>query len=177
MLWGDLQRPGEVGRLPEQLLVEVVAKTTDTLGKQDPRGGTVGQAGDVRPGSPGNNGACDHSRGDAAPDAEAALPDGEDAPPLVWHLVPARDNVVDPRADDPPEHAPHGHPVDEIPAPALADPKRPGNDNGDDDAEEQHQPVDADRQRPQLDDVVCGARDAGEHGAHSPKFDLGITRL
>ena len=37
---------------------------------------------------------------DAAPDAEASFPDGEDSPPLLRYLVPARDHVVEAGADD-----------------------------------------------------------------------------
>src|SRR4030095_1982434 len=63
---------------------------------------------------------------DPAPDAEASLPDGEDALPLrARDLVPARDVVVDARADDSGRDAPdrdleHEVPVAAAPGPAVA---------------------------------------------------------
>src|SRR5207248_4065064 len=66
------------------------------------------------------------SERDPAPDAEAALPYGGEAPPVIRHLVPARDVVVEARADDPERDAPDGDPEDEIPVAAPAHPAHAG---------------------------------------------------
>ena len=104
----DLERPGQVGRLAEELLVEVVAEPPDRLGEQDGRPDGVGEERDVRAPPPRDDRPGDDAERHSAPDAEPALPDREDAPPLVRNLVPARDDVVEARADDPCADAPHG---------------------------------------------------------------------
>ena len=149
VLGRDLDRPGQVARLPEELLVEVVAPAADRLREQDPGSGRVHEGVDALAGAVHHPGADEHAGGDAAPDPEAAFPDGERLPPLVVDRVPARDHVVEPRAHDAREDAPHGRAEDEIPArvaperppPGPAPPRDPGRSN---DPEQEHQPIGVD---------------------------------
>ena len=96
----DLEAPRQVGRLPEELLVPPVADPPDRLRHEQPGREAVGEEPDVRAGALRDEAADEAAGGDPAPDAEAALPDRERPPPLVGHLVPARREVVEPRADD-----------------------------------------------------------------------------
>ena len=89
--------------------------------------------------------ADEDAAGDAAPDAEAALPDRERPPPLVRHLVPARREVVEARADDPGADAPDGDAEDQIPVAAARDPARAGDRDARRDPGQQHQAVHVDR--------------------------------
>ena len=66
--------------------------------------------------------ADDDAGRDPAPDAEPALPDRERAPPLVRDLVPARREVVEPRADDAGADTPDRDAEDQIPVAAALDP-------------------------------------------------------
>src|SRR6185437_16004546 len=102
-----------------------------------------------------DHGAGDAAEQDAAPDAEAALPDGERPPPMVGYLVPAGDVVVDARADDPERDAPHGDPQDEVPVAAEPRPADAGEPDTRRDCDEQHEPVHVDVQRAQVDDAAA----------------------
>src|SRR5215210_1918634 len=137
----DLEAPGEIRRLAEQLLVEVVAPAPDRLREEEARSGRVQEAVDARAGPTHDPGAGEHAARDPAPDTETAAPDREGLPPLVVHRLPARDHVVEAGPDDAPQHAPHGDAVDEIPVTAAsrpADSRQPGRGE---DAEQEHHAV------------------------------------
>ena len=76
----DLEAPGQVGRLAEELLVPPVAEAADPLRDEERRRGAVRELGDARAGPLGDDRADDRPEADPAPDAEAALPDRERAP-------------------------------------------------------------------------------------------------
>ena len=76
----DLEAPGQVGRLPEELLVPPVADATHGLGDEKPWCEAVGEQPDVRAGTLGDEAADEAAERDPAPDAEAALPDRERVP-------------------------------------------------------------------------------------------------
>ena len=164
----DLERPGHVGRLAEELLVPPVARRGRSparrAGRARPRPANGAHA---LPGAPNDDRAGDAAEQDPAPHAEAALPDREDAPPLVRDLVPARDHVVEARADDAEGDAPDRHAQDEIPVAAAARPAQAGQSDARGDAEQQHQPVHVQRQRAELEDARVGRRNRceGDHGA------------
>ena len=168
----DLEGPGQVARLAEELLVEVVPPPADPLREQ--------QAGRDRVHEQENalTRALDHVRAreraaqDPAPHTEAALPHGEGAPPRVRHLVPARDDVVEAGADDPGGDSPDGHAQDEIPVAAHARPADAGQHDARDDREQQHDPVHVDRERPDMDDARVGRWNRGDQGRQgAPMLD------
>src|SRR5206468_10074030 len=122
VLGADLQPPRQRGRLAEELLVEPVAPPSDPLGEEKARRDCVHEEPDALPGPVHHPRAGKHAEEDSAPDAEAALPDREGAPPGVRHLAPARDVVVETRPDDSGRDAPDRDPEDQIPVAAPADP-------------------------------------------------------
>ena len=130
----------------------------------------VGELGDVCARALGDDHADDHPEPDPAPHAEPALPDGERPPPLVRELVPARDHVVQARPHDAGRDAPDGAAEDEVP---VAAPPRPADARDDDrcgDRDEERQPVEMDRERPELDRARVGRRDGSEYRRrHGPR--------
>src|SRR5439155_7952461 len=122
----DLQAPRERGRLAEELLVPPVAEPADPLREQESGRDRVQHQRDAVPGTLHDPGARQHAACDPAPDAEAALPDRERAPPRVRDLAPARDVVVEARADDPAGDAPDRAAEDQIPVSAPAHPADAG---------------------------------------------------
>ncbi len=159
----DLDGPRQVGGLAEELLVEVVAPAPDRLREQEARSDRVHERVDALPGAVDDPGPDEHTGADAAPDAEAALPDREGLPPLVVDGAPARDHVVDARANDAGEHAPHGHAEDEVslriaPERPAARPAPARQQGGSDDAEEKHEPVGMDLERAEVDLAAGRAR-------------------
>src|SRR5919106_568493 len=98
MVGVDLKPPWECRWLAEELLVEVVANSADRLCDEQPGRRRVQESGDVgvvATQAPDADGGSDRY---SAPDAQTALPDGERAPPVVRHLIPARGQVVEPPA-------------------------------------------------------------------------------
>ena len=167
----DLEAPGEVGGLAVQLLVPPVADSADGLGDEEAGRETVGEEWNIRPGPLRDHSADDHPRGYPAPDTEASLPDRKRPPPLVRHLVPARRDVVQPRADDAGTDAPDGAAEDQIPVAATVDPARARDPDCDTDRGEERQAVHVDRQRPEVDGAVArarGSRRGGSRCRHSP---------
>ena len=167
VLRGDLERPRQVARLPEQLLVEVVAPAADRLREQEPGRDRVHEGVDALAGAVHDPGAHEHAGADPAPDAEAALPDGEGLPPFVVDRAPARDHVVEAGADDAGEDAPHGDAEDEVAARVV--PERPAarpaparHPGGGDDPEQEHEPVGVHLERAQVDLTARRARNRAE---------------
>src|SRR5690348_5437078 len=165
----DLERPRQRRVLAVQLLVPVVAPAPDALCEQEAGRDRVHEQADAVPGAAHDPRAGRDAEGDRAPDAEPARPHRERPVPVRVDggvLVPARDQVVDARADDPEDHAPDGDAVDEIPVAAPAHPALPGEPDGGRDREQEHQPVHVDRERA---DAVDARRRRGnrcEDGAH-----------
>ena len=144
----DLQRPRQVGRAAEQLLVEVVAPATDGLGQRQRRGGGVDRwaerdaptADEVHP----DEDAGEH----AARDAEAALPDLDDVAVVALEALPVRDDVVQAGPDDAGQDAPDRDGVGVVAgADALLLEPPAEQPHGGDDAEGDHQSVGVERQR------------------------------
>jgi hypothetical protein len=105
---------------------------------------------------------------DPAPDPEAALPDLEDALPLrVGHLAPAREHVVEPRADDAARDSPHGDAEDEIPVAAPPRPADAGQPRGREDPEQEHDAVGVKLQGADVDAAAGGAGNGREQKAHA----------
>ena len=161
----DLEPPGQVGRLPEELLVPVVAPASDRLGEQETGGDTVHHQRHARARPPHDDRAGEHAAGDPAPDAEPSLPHRERPPPGVRNLVPARDVVVDPGPDDAGRDAPDRGLEDEIPAAAAPRPAHARQPDRGGDAEQEHQAVHVERERPDV-NAAAGRRGDGreEHG-------------
>jgi hypothetical protein len=74
-----LQRPGQIGRAAEELLVEVVADAPDGLRDQQRRRGCVKEAGEGCAGAVHAPKADEGAQRDAAPDTQSAPPDGSQA--------------------------------------------------------------------------------------------------
>src|SRR5829696_4605193 len=99
--------------------------------------------------------------GDPTPDAQSPLPNRQGAPPVVWHLAPARGEVVKTSTDDAAAHPPHSHPEHEIPFAAETRPPEAAKSGGGEDAEEQHEPIGGKGERAQLERPTRGAGDRG----------------
>ena len=166
----DVEPPGQIRGLAEQLLVPPVAPAADRLGEQEPGREAVGEQRDALARSPDDDAAGDDAEEDAAPDAEAALPDREGPPPLVRQLVVARDDVVEPRADDARRDAPDGGAQHEVPVAAAPRPAHAGEADRSDDGDEQRDPVHVDRQRPDVDRAGGRRRERGEEARHASRI-------
>ena len=165
----DLEAPRQVGRLAEELLVPPVADPPDRLGDEQSGCEAVGEQPHVGAGALRDVPTDEAAGRDAAPDAEAALPDRERPPPLVGHLVPARREVVEPGADDARTDAPDGAAEDEIPVAAAVDAAVAGDPDADRDRREQREAVHVDRQRADVDGAARRRRDRGKEirGEHA----------
>ena len=152
----DLEAPGKARRLAEELLVPPVADPADRLGHEQPGCEAVGQQPDFGAGPLRDVAADETSRRDPAPDAEPAFPDRERAPPLIRHLVPARREVIEPRADDSRADAPDGAAEDEVPVTAAVDEAVTRDPDADADRREQRQAVHVDRERADVDGAARG---------------------
>jgi hypothetical protein len=160
----DLQAPRQVGGLPIQLLVEPVADPPHALREQQAGRRRVHHLGHALAGPLDDDRADDTAQEDAAPDSKAAFPDLEDALPLrVGHLVPARQVVIEPGADDPERDAPHGDAEDEIPVTAAIDPADPGEGHAARDREQEHQPVHVQHERADVDRARVRRGNRGDH--------------
>ena len=104
-----LEGPRQRGGAAEQLLVEPVAPPADGLGQRDTGRDAGDRHGYVEPAPLGCVQPHGDAQGEAAGNAEAALPDGEDAQRVVGERVPRGGHVVEPRPDHPAEHTPHAH--------------------------------------------------------------------
>ena len=113
------QSPGERGRPAEQLLVEVVADPADRLSDEQSWSGRVQECGDVGAGAAQPPQPDERAGGHPAPDPQSALPDRERTPPVVWYLVPARREVVEPAADQAGREPPDRDLVHELTPTAL----------------------------------------------------------
>jgi hypothetical protein len=100
--------------------------------------------------------------GDASPDSESALPDRERPPPGVRSLIPARDEEVDPAADQPGREAPQRDLVDELPVAAYSCPATPSDRDRRENADEVAQAVDVDEERADPEAVVAWTRNGAE---------------
>ena len=109
----DLEAPGGVGRLPEELL-DTSCRPVDRLRNEQSGCDGIGEGRHALAGAAHDHRAGHEAEEDAAPDAQSALPDREDPPPLVQDLVPARDHVVGACADDAEGHSPDRHAEDEV---------------------------------------------------------------
>ena len=149
----DLEPPRQRGLAAVELLVEPVAQTPDGLGHQQRRGHGIGQQRHrvvlVPAPAPGGQ----RAEQDAAPDAQAAVPD-------AYHLhriaVGAEepfgrgDDVVDARADDARQHRDDGDVEDLVEVAADLFPPRRGDGHGGDDARQDAQRVEVYGQRADL---------------------------
>src|SRR5262245_35643483 len=167
----DLEPPRQVGRLPVELLVEPVTPAADALCEQQAGRDCVHEQADAVPGASDDPRAREDAEENPAPHAEAALPDGERRPPGVdrLHLAPARDVVVDPRADDPERDSPDGDAEDEIPVAAPLHPAVAGKGDAGRDREQEHDPVEMDRERADVDRAAMRRGNARED-AHRQKI-------
>ncbi len=159
----DLESPREARGASEELLVEVVAHATDGLGDEQAGGGGVHEGDGVGVAAAQHPQPGECPAGDAAPDAEAALPDRNRPPPMVRHLVPARRQVVEAPADQPRRKAPQGDLVHEVALTAAALPaaRRQGDRRGHGDDVRQAIGVHEDRA-----EVKAVRRRAGEECDH-----------
>ena len=157
----DLQRPREVGRPPEQLLVEVVAPPPDRLCERQARRHRVEALAEGDP-APVRDVRADQDAGEhAARDSEAPLPDLDDVAVVAVESLPVGEDVVQAGADDAGCHAPQPDGVGVL---AGADPllleTAPEQPHGGDDAEGDHQAIGVQRDRPDLEGAGRRARDA-----------------
>src|SRR5436190_16865671 len=158
----DVERPWQVRRAAEKLLVEIVADSPDRLRDEQAGRGSVEETGDV--GSPPVQDPDARRRPgcDAAPDAEPAMPDRERPPPGVRSLIPARDEKVDPPADDPSWEAPDRNLVDELPLATHMFPATPRDRDRSQDSDQVAEAVDMDEERADPEPVVAWTRDGAE---------------
>src|SRR5436190_13377398 len=162
----DLQPPGQARRFAVELLIPVVAPPADPLREQEPRCDGVHEQEDAGAGAVDDPGTDHAAEEDPAPDAEAALPDRERAPPVVGHLVPARDVVVSAGPDDAGCDAPDRHPQHQVGVAAEPLPAHPRQPDAGDDREQQHQAVHVDRPAEDVEDAGVRRRDRGEQQGH-----------
>ena len=153
----DLQAPGQVGGSPEQLLVEVVAEPADHLGQQQAGGQRVRQRPQQHPVPVAVEPGSEHSAGDRAPDAEAAVPDlqgtervaaGAEVEVVVGRHVP------DPGSDQPGGNRPEGDVADLARTPTTRDPALLAEPHRGDHAQDDGQRVGADRHRAEVPDTL-----------------------
>src|SRR5579859_1418702 len=105
---GDVQGPGQPGGTAEQFLVEPVSPSADGLGQWQGGGHAVEEGGDVEVSAAGDDDPGGHAGGDAAPDAQPALPDFQGVEGMVGVQLVVGDDVVEAGADETGRHRPHG---------------------------------------------------------------------
>ena len=162
---GDLQGPGQPGRLAEELLVEIVANPADGLRDQQCRSDRVREPPGV---SSGSLDPPDPGRGpgrDAPPDAKTAGPDGEDSPPVVRDVGRSGDVEINPAADDPGRDGPDGHVADQVRVAAHGTPPAPGDDHSQGDPDHVHEAIYVDEQRSEVEPVDRRARNEAQRQA------------
>src|SRR4029079_10058048 len=104
---GGLEPPRQRRVLAVELLVPVVPPAPDRLGEQEPGRDRVHEEPDTRARAAHDPRADERPEDDDAPPDEPALPGGErPVPTLVARLVVRGDDVIEPGADDPGDHAP-----------------------------------------------------------------------
>ena len=142
----DLQPPRSVVGLPKSSWFHQLPMRPMPCASSSPGATASMNAATLTPGAADDDRAGERAEQDAAPDAEPALPDLEDALPLRRrHLVPGGDVVVGARADDAEADAPDRDADDEIPVAALRAPAPAGQPDRSDDRDEQRQPVEVER--------------------------------
>jgi hypothetical protein len=140
-----------------------IADAADRLRDQQRGRAGVHERGDVRASSVHAPDADGDAERDPAPDAEAALPDRERAPPGVRDLVPARDHVIEAAADQAGGEAPQRDLVDQLGVASGRDPAAPGDVHRGDDGDRVEESIDV-QGEPDVDDVVRGAGNRRDHG-------------
>ena len=165
----DLEAPGQIGGATEQLLVEVVAPASDRLGGEQPGGDAVEERKRLDVLDTGHDHDGDRPAGQHAPDAEAALPDLERTEPVVGEQLVVAHHVVHAGAHNAAHDDPHGHVVEGLGVEAARHPAPLGDPRRHQDADREQQSVGVERDRPEVDDAVVGARDRREerHGRSS----------
>ena len=159
----DLERPRQLGRAAEQLLVEVVAPPADRLRDDDAGTDRVEQRERVEVPAPGEDHHGEQAAAHRAPDREAALPDLERAgDPALAPLV-SGEQVVNARADDAGDHDRHRDLGDDLRVVPGAPPADVGDLGRDEHADREHQAVGVQLQRPDVHDPVRRARDVTQH--------------
>src|SRR5258708_5420674 len=121
----DLERPRQRRVLAVQLLIPPVAPAADALRQKKTGRDRVHHQANAVPRPTNDPRAGEDAERDRAPDAEPARPHRERAVPVRVDravLVPARDVVIDARADDAGDDTPDRDAVDEIPLAAPANP-------------------------------------------------------
>ena len=163
----DLERPWQIGRPAEQLLVEPVPPSPDRLRQRD-RGGRARR---------------DHRRVEAAPvgdvqadadpehqparDPEPTLPDLRDRAEVVLEPLPVGRDVVEPSADDSRRHGPHRDRAGVVARADVLGFEHPAqHPDGGDDTESDHQAVGAQVERSDLDHAARRCRKRGEDRAN-----------
>jgi hypothetical protein len=121
----DLQRPRQVGRATEQLLVEVVADPADCLADQQRRRDGVHERGgrDARAAKAPE--ADEATERHPAPDPHAAVPNGERPPPVLRHEVGAGQVEIQAASHESCGKGPEGDVVEQRPRVALRLPAPP----------------------------------------------------
>jgi hypothetical protein len=158
----DPQAPGEAGGAAVELLVEPVPEAADRLGDGDGGGDDVEQLGDGEPATARDDRTGEDSGDEAAGDAEAAFPDGEDVEPSALEALVVGDDVVEPGPDQSARDRP---PCEAADVGGVAAPGRPSplsDPHGGNDADGDAEPVSADLERPDVDGVGRGARQRGD---------------
>ncbi len=149
----DLQRPGQIGLAPVQLLVEPVAPAADGLRDGEAGRERVGPGRERDAAAAAADPRAERAERHGAPDAESALPDLEGV-----HPVPTRaevqlvvgDHVVEPSADEPEGHRPDGDVGDGPRRAAPGDPAPVADPDGDEDADDDAERVAAQRNRAEV---------------------------
>lgn len=152
----DPEPPRKAGRPPEQLLVEPVPDTADGLREEQAWCRGVEEARDVGAPPPKHPDTGERPAGDAAPDAEAAVPNGERSPPRVRRLLPAGREKVETPAEDPGREAPQRHLVHERPLTTLLLPAMRDQGDRGDECEQVCETVCVDEERPEAETALAG---------------------
>ena len=109
----------------------------------------------------------DEAAGDGAPDRQATLPDLERADDAAFAPLVAREQVVQPSADDTGDDHGNRDLRDDLRVTAHAAPPHLRDLRGGENTEREHQPVRVQRQGPDVDDPVFRAREkTGQRDRH-----------
>ena len=161
----DLEAPRDGGLATVQLLVEVVADTTDGLREQDSGRNRITERGHRNAASTAADPRTDAAEEHCSPDSEASLPHLEC---VEWLTVlaeisgPVGQNVVEPATDQTEGNGPDRD-VENGPLLAAAgDPTTISPHDRDDDAEDDEERVGAKRHRSDVPDALGRAGDIGQ---------------
>ncbi len=165
----DLERPGQIARSAEQLLVEPVAPATDRLRENQAGRDDIEGREDAETGSTGTDRGAQRTADDDAGHAEPALLQLRDRGKVVAEAMPVGGDVVEPGADDAGRDAPGADRERSVRGESAALEFALRQTAGEEDADRDQGAVPAHEEGPDLDENRIARTGQRQQGKHRPE--------